>query len=389
MKLFSKLKDYNHLLEEILDKKTFSSIAKSLLLSMIYKLEISYKDYAIVKVDCVSKDVFLRNLLEVIKNYCDHVKIVEPESTQATLLVKNKVNVLTNTKERSILSYPTEIAMLEAISDVEPKYFFVRKDFKLKDILQKMLVVGYKQNNIEILQNFNGWSWDINLKEERDEIANLIYQNIMMIKNEQFLYDWRTDSEAKKNYFSDLKRSIKSITGNDDYYQALCKVLELVQNSAEIEEIQKEVIHLQKCFLKILRKKIERATIREEMIQIIYELRYYQNLNFGKGMLVKDCSEIMSFWKGTFKMVITKACKMGILKIVSMDIKTNFEVFRFLFDTRMIDLEQIKVDLEIEEDMLLLKSYDKEIFEKQGKIKWNGNRKDIVMRKKRKINIFN
>ena len=54
-----------------------------------------------------------------------------------------------------------------------------------------------------------------------------------------------------------------------------------------------------------------------------------------------------------------------------MDIKTNFEVFRFLFDTRMIDLEQIKVDLEIEEDMLLLKSYDKEIFEKQGKIKWN------------------
>lgn len=46
MKLFFKLKDYNNLLEEILDRKTFSSIAKNLYLSMIYKLEIAYKDYS-------------------------------------------------------------------------------------------------------------------------------------------------------------------------------------------------------------------------------------------------------------------------------------------------------------------------------------------------------
>ena len=35
-----RLKDYNNLLEEILDTKTFSSLAKSLLLSMIYILYI-------------------------------------------------------------------------------------------------------------------------------------------------------------------------------------------------------------------------------------------------------------------------------------------------------------------------------------------------------------
>lgn len=152
MKLFSKLKDYNNLLEEILDRKTFSSVAKSLLLSMVYKLEISYKDYEVVKVDCVSKDTFLNNLLAIIKKYCDHIKTVEPESFQATLLIENNVEAVTNSKERSIMTYPTEQAMLYAVCDIEPKYFFIKKDFIFKNVLQKVLVYGYKQNTIEILK---------------------------------------------------------------------------------------------------------------------------------------------------------------------------------------------------------------------------------------------
>ena len=161
MKLFSKLKDYHNLLEEILDKKTFSSISKSLLLSLIYKLEIAYKDYEKVKVNSISKDQFLTHLLETIQKYCDHIKTVEPDSIQAQVLVKHNVEAVTNEKERSILAYPTEQAMLYAICDIEPKYFFVKKDFVFKNMLQKVLVDGYKQNAIEILENFNGWSWEI------------------------------------------------------------------------------------------------------------------------------------------------------------------------------------------------------------------------------------
>ena len=46
---FSKLKNYDNELEQILEKKEFSSDIKNLLLSMFYKIEISYKDYKIVK----------------------------------------------------------------------------------------------------------------------------------------------------------------------------------------------------------------------------------------------------------------------------------------------------------------------------------------------------
>ena len=387
MNFFSKLKDYHNLLETILDQKTFSSIAKSLCLSMVYKLEIAYKDYARVKVDCVPKDVFLDSILNVIKNYCDHIKIVEPESSQASLLVKNKVNALTNSKERSILLYPTELAMLEAIADIEPKYFFVKPEFEQRQVLQTLLVNGYKQNTMEILKNFNGWSWDIDLHEKMDFVAHIVYQNIMMIKGEQFLYDWRIDNEGKKNYLSILKRSLKSVTENDEYYEVLCNLLKMMDDDEE--KVQDELIDLQKCFLRFLEKKIEKIDEKEEIIKIIAQLRLFQNLNFAEGKQIKDCKKIDSAFQYTQKLAITKACKLGAMKIISMDIETNFQIYHYILDTKIIDLGQIKIELNLEEENLLLKVYDKEVFEKQGKIQWNGSKKDIAIRKKKQVNIFN
>ena len=129
MGLFSKLKDYNTELEEILDAKYFSSNIKSLLFSMVYKLEVSYDDFKEVKRCVRSKEDFLNEIIEVIRLYCDNIKTVEPDSDQAKMLIKNKVKAVTNEKERSILSYPTEQALLYAISDISPKYFFINTDF--------------------------------------------------------------------------------------------------------------------------------------------------------------------------------------------------------------------------------------------------------------------
>ena len=52
-KIFSKLKDkdYNNLLEQILEKKDFSSTGKNLILGILYKMETNYNDYKMVKRD--------------------------------------------------------------------------------------------------------------------------------------------------------------------------------------------------------------------------------------------------------------------------------------------------------------------------------------------------
>ena len=74
MKIFSKLKDYNSELEEILERKYFSSNIKNLLLSMIYKIENSYKDYEIIKRVVRSKEDFLTEIVDTISKIVKMLK---------------------------------------------------------------------------------------------------------------------------------------------------------------------------------------------------------------------------------------------------------------------------------------------------------------------------
>ena len=148
---------------------------------MVYKIEISYEEFKEEKRCVRTKEDFLNEIIETIRLYCDNVKTVEPDSNQAKMLIKNKVKALTNEVERSILVYPTEQALLYALSEISPKYFFVNQDFPVKEELQNMLVNGYIHNNMEILTDFSGWSWDKTFDKKFNYIDNLIYQNLLII----------------------------------------------------------------------------------------------------------------------------------------------------------------------------------------------------------------
>ena len=89
------------------------------------------------------------------------------------------------------------------------------------------------------------------------------------------------------------------------------------------------------------------------------------------------------------KIAITRACKSGIIKIISMDINKNYEIIKFAIDSTIIDLEEIKIYLEAEKDELTIKVYDKEIYEKEETQKFSGDKKDIEIKPKKMIKLFN
>ena len=62
-------KDYNNELEKILEKKQIDENVKSTLLTIFYKIEAAYKDLEIVKKDVETKEEYISNILEIIKNY--------------------------------------------------------------------------------------------------------------------------------------------------------------------------------------------------------------------------------------------------------------------------------------------------------------------------------
>ena len=68
-KILAKLsiKDYKNELESILENKQFDEEAKSLLLSIFYKLDNFYIDYMIVKKECYPKNKYLDEYINIIK----------------------------------------------------------------------------------------------------------------------------------------------------------------------------------------------------------------------------------------------------------------------------------------------------------------------------------
>ena len=79
-------KDYNNILEGILEKKDFSANVKNLLLNMFYKIETSYDDYNKVKVETATKTQYIEELLYVIENFCNKIRLVKPQSAESKIL---------------------------------------------------------------------------------------------------------------------------------------------------------------------------------------------------------------------------------------------------------------------------------------------------------------
>ena len=252
MNLFSKMKinEHNLTLEKILENKYFSSNAKSLLLSMIYKIENSYDDYKEIKHINKTKEDTVEEIIEIIRDYCDNIKIVEPNSGDAEIIKKNKVYAMTNSRERSILAYPTEISLLYAVIDILPKYFYVENNFLFKNAIQTVLVSGINQNILEILSDFNGWSWDVNLEYKNDLFSNLLYQNFIIIFGQEYMDSWLEQSHSRRSVIIELRKKLEGT----NYFSYLCKYLYTISNKEDKKKIEEKYNFQEETSLNIMIK---------------------------------------------------------------------------------------------------------------------------------------
>ena len=132
-------KNYNNELEEVLEKKLFAENTKSNLLSILYKIETAYKDYEKVKQDVETKEEFIEKIIKNIKNNCDTIKLIRPNSEESKIL-GNKT-FLVEKKLKKIICYPIERKILYCIAKIskkdkiiKDKYFLINKTLSIKSI---------------------------------------------------------------------------------------------------------------------------------------------------------------------------------------------------------------------------------------------------------------
>ena len=240
-----------NILEKILEEKQFGEDVKSTLLSILYKIEASYKDLVTVKKDVESKDEYISNFLDMIKNDCDFIKIIKMNDKENK--IPNNKTYIVNKKNKEIITYPIERKLLYAIAKISKREKIIKDDyFIINETLSDLINVGNSINIVEPLRDFNGYSWTC-IPEEIESIDhNLIYQNLRILLGYKFLNKWVKNNEFIIDYFDLFNEELKNRYGEKNHNEIIkiiskisillstkfddnkCK--ELIQQKQEIEE---------------------------------------------------------------------------------------------------------------------------------------------------------
>lgn len=147
-------------------------------------------------------------------------------------------------------------------------------------------------------------------------------------------------------------------------------------------DYQKEVI---KCFAKV----VEKINSKEEIIDIIYKMRYYRKLRITENEKVEDIPVLFNQINKLLKFVVTKACKEKVFNIFCQDIELNYNIISVALDTAISNYEDVDISLRIvEENIIEVTIYDNEIVDKKEEIEFTADVKDLNFKQKRRIPMY-
>ena len=241
-------KDYNNELEKVLEKKLFNEDVKSILLSILYKIEAAYKDYKQVKQNVETKEEFVRRIINIIQMNCNEIKLIKPNSEESKI-IGNRTFLVERNKKR-IICYNVERKLLYCISKISKKDKIIKDDyFLINETLSNLINVGNNINTVEPLRDFNGYSWTSIPREIESIDHNLIYQNLIMLVGNKFLDNWIYNKEFIIDYMELFKNKMEEEYGEEkanEFIENLSKISILLDvkfdknNAKRILEVKKE-----------------------------------------------------------------------------------------------------------------------------------------------------
>ena len=242
-KILSKLniRDYNNELEKILENKLFSYAVKNLLLSMLYKIENAYRDYETVKVEVPSKKEFIENILRIIREKALKILLVKPGAPEAKELEQKNVKYKVDKENGEIVCFQNEFVMLTALLKLDQTNANLEIPYDyLEEPLIELINQGRLDSMLEVIRDFNGWSWDIVTKEIGDIKGNFLYQNLLLLNGKN-----ANIKKSKKMYNTIIKMSIQKYLANkenEDYIQKFEEIKKAKKERLELFEHKRDLL---------------------------------------------------------------------------------------------------------------------------------------------------
>lgn len=307
-------KNYNNQLEAILEYKEYTENSKSFLLSMLYKIEVSYSDYKKTKEDVLTKEEYINNLLKIIKK---ELKVLELEKVKKT--TENTFSI--EKQQGKIIAYPIDRKVIYAIYKLANQEDVVKGENNiLNKTITELINIGSNIDKVEVIRDFNGYSWATHAKEIESIEYNIIYQNLRMLIGSNEISKLTDKEFLLLDNYGNMLEIIRSNYGEENKekiqkgLEDISLLLFVKYKKEECEEIykQKEILdkelesmkdhteYMQSLMAKKARienkiQKINRLLANEESLENEYEKRNkklpLEKKIFSKRILFKILEE--------------------------------------------------------------------------------------------------
>lgn len=243
-----------------------------------------------------------------------------------------------------------------------------------KELTNKIKEIDKILNNVDLLKE-EYEKRNKNLSEDDKIFSISSLAEIIESERNEFMQDIKEYNDLiDPRKFVDMKRKIEQ---KQDFFNKL----EVFANKKE--PINKYILDIQKQFLKCFKVQIEKCTLKKDMIDLIYEYRYYRFLKYNKEKNIKENRYLNKQNQEIINLIIKKAEELKVLEKISNNEEYNKSILEEIFNTRIITLENIFVQIVEEDGKMFVQYFDGNILEgkKEVDIKENG----VKLRKKFKL----
>ena len=283
-----------------------------------------------------------------------------------------------------------QVAIVEYIKDYPEEVRFL-KSVK-KDLQQEFDLMSNKKEYIENVMK------DKKNKRKEIEDINRYINDDLELKKEYIKQNEKLPQDERVFSLSDF--SEKVINRKDILNEEIVSLTEKIKptNFVDVKNnIEKNLKYISEIdldnldnnsfidvfidvYLEAMEDQIKTITTKKEVIDKIYELRYINFLNLdSKNIIGQEHSKQI---EKTQRKLITEACNIKAITIFSQDIEENFEIYKNIFETRIIDLENAFIEVDKNNNV---KIYDENSLEKEE----NYNQfNDLIVRKNKRTRIF-
>ena len=156
-------------------------------------------------------------------------------------------------------------------------------------------------------------------------------------------------------------------------------------NDISTNNIYETLIHLQKDIINCFDKKINEAQTKQELLELIYQYRYYNYIPIKLKKSIKDEQKLSKYLEKIGKHLLKKSIEMKMILPIYDDNDYNYEITNKILLSKIISLEDINIKINSDTESAKLTVFDENVEDFETNVKNEG----LKMRANKKVKFIN